>query len=132
MIPQHNLSNTELYTEPSFTYKFDFNKKRISGVVDEKEAVLQAAMKILTTEKYACVIYDGQYGVQLERFIGKPYDFIVSDIERTISEALLYDDRITSISNFTVQKTGIDSLLVSFTVNTVFGSGTLQIGVQIL
>ena len=39
-------------TEPSNTFFIDFDKGRISGFIDEKEAVKQAIMLILNTEKY--------------------------------------------------------------------------------
>lgn len=128
----NNLTELEIVTQPSLTYKLDFNNKRISGKVDDTEAILQAVYKALNTERCAYVIYTSQYGVELERLVGKDYEFVISDLERTITEALIIDDRITGISDFTVQKTGIDSLLASFTVNSVFGSIPLELGVQIV
>lgn len=128
----NNLTELEIVAQPSLTYKLDFNNKRISGMIDDTEAILQAVYKALNTERCAYVIYTSQYGVELERLVGQDYDFIVSDLERTITEALLIDDRITGVSNFTVQKTAVDSLLASFTVNSVFGSIPLELGVQIV
>ena len=108
------------------------DRKRITGKVDNQEAIKQTVMKILNTERYAYTIYSSQYGVELERLVGQNYDFIVSDIERTISEALLVDDRITSISNFVIERTGTDSLSTSFTVNSVFGTDRIDLEVQLL
>lgn len=128
----NNLTELEIVAQPSLTYKLDFNNKRISGMIDDTEAILQAVYKALNTERCAYVIYTSQYGVELERLVGQDYDFIVSDLERTITEALLIDDRITGVSDFTVQKTAVDSLLASFTVNSVFGSIPLELGVQLV
>ncbi len=121
MIPEQqvDLTNLEVVSQPSLTYKLDFERKRISGKIDNEEAIRQLVMKILYTERYAYVIYSSQYGVELDRLIGKDYDFIVSDLERTITEALLADDRILSITDFAVEQTAIDRMSATFTVNSV-------------
>jgi hypothetical protein len=89
-------------------------------------------MKILYTERYAYVIYSSQYGVELDRLIGQEYDFIVSDLERTITEALLADDRILSITDFTTEQTAIDRMTASFRVNSVIGATNISTEVQIV
>ena len=89
-------------------------------------------MKILYTERYAYVIYSSQYGVELDRLIGKDYDFIVSDLERTITEALLADDRILSITDFVAEQTAIDRMSATFTVNSVVGSVNINTEVIIV
>lgn len=134
MTPEQSVNITELETisQPSLTYKLDLEKKRITGKIDNQEAINQAVIKILNTERYAYTIYSSQYGVELERLLGQNYDFIVSDLERTISEALLVDDRITGISDFRIEKTGTDSLSAVFTVNSVFGTDRISIEVQVL
>lgn len=134
MIPEQqiDLTNLEVISQPSLTYKLDFERKRISGKINNEEAVMQLVMKILYTERYAYVIYSSQYGVELDRLIGKEYDFIVSDLERTITEALLADDRILSITDFTTEQTEIDRMTVSFRVNTVIGATNISTEVNIL
>ena len=134
MIPEQqvDLTNLEVVSQPSLTYKLDFERKRISGKIDNEEAIMQLVMKILYTERYAYVIYSSQYGVELDRLIGKDYDFIVSDLERTITEALLADDRILSITDFVAEQTAIDRMTVSFTVNSVVGSANINTEVIIV
>lgn len=134
MIPEQqvDLTNLEVVSQPSLTYKLDFERKRISGKIDNEEAIRQLVMKILYTERYAYVIYSSQYGVELDRLIGKDYDFIVSDLERTITEALLADDRILSITDFTVEQTAIDRMSATFTVNSVVGSVNINTEVIIV
>lgn len=134
MIPEQqvDLTNLEVVGQPSLTYKLDFERKRISGKIDNEEAIRQLVMKILYTERYAYVIYSSQYGVELDRLIGKDYDFIVSDLERTITEALLADDRILSITDFAVEQTAIDRMSVTFTVNSVVGSVNINTEVIIV
>lgn len=134
MIPEQqvDLTNLEVVSQPSLTYKLDFERKRISGKIDNEEAIIQLVMKILYTERYAYVIYSSQYGVELDRLIGKDYDFIVSDLERTITEALLADDRILSITDFVAEQTAIDRMTVTFTVNSVVGSANINTEVIIV
>ena len=134
MIPEQqvDLTNLEVVSQPSLTYKLDFERKRISGKIDNEEAIMQMVMKILYTERYAYVIYSSQYGVELDRLIGQEYDFIVSDLERTITEALLADDRIISITDFVTEQVGIDRMTASFTVNSVIGSTNISTEVKIV
>ena len=134
MIPEQqvDLTNLEVVSQPSLTYKLDFERKRISGKIDNEEAIMQLVMKILYTERYAYVIYSSQYGVELDRLIGKDYDFIVSDLERTITEALLADDRILSITDFVTEQTAIDRMTATFTVNSVVGSVNINTEVIIV
>lgn len=134
MIPEQqvDLTNLEVISQPSLTYKLDFERKRITGKIDDEEAIMQLVMKILYTERYAYVIYSSQYGVELDRLIGKDYDFVVSDLERTITEALLADDRILSITNFVAEQTAIDRMSVTFTVNSVVGSVNINTEVMIV
>lgn len=127
MVPEQNgdMLELDIATQPTLTYKLDFETKRISTKIDDFEAVMQAITKILYTERYSYVIYSGDYGVELERLIGQDYDYIVSDIERIITEALTVDDRVLSISDLEIVKLNKDSAQVTFTVNTIYGSGAV-------
>jgi phage baseplate assembly protein W len=127
MVPEQDgdMLELDIATQPTLTYKLDFETKRISTKIDDFEAVMQAIMKILYTERYSYVIYSGDYGVELERLIGQDYDYIVSDIERIITEALTVDDRVLSISDLEIVKLNKDSAQVTFTVNTIYGSGAV-------
>lgn len=133
MTPEQNvnIANLEYEVQPTRTYRLDLQNKRISGIVDGEEAMLQAIIKLLQTERYANVIYSSRYGVELERFIGKDYNFIVSDLERTITAALIVDDRIIRVSNFSVEKTGLNELTAVFTVETVYGNINVKTEVSI-
>ncbi len=128
MIPEQviDLTDLEIENQPSRTYKLDFERKRIGGMIDNEQAIMQMVMKILYTERYAYVIYSSQYGVELDRLIGQDYNFIVSDLERTITEALTADDRVIDITDFQINKIGIDKMEVSFTVNSIVGSANIN------
>jgi hypothetical protein len=107
-------------TEPSNTFFIDFEKGRISGFIDEKEAVKQAIMLILNTERYKFLIYSWNYGAELEELIGTHPDIVEDEAERLISEALLQDDRITAVYDFEFSRNK-DTLLVSFKVDSIYG-----------
>ena len=124
MIPQIDTDITELEitTMPSKTYSLNLEEGTIGELIDGAAAIKQAIQKILYTERYAYVIYSSQYGVELERLIGKDFDFVISDIERTIEEAILSDDRMLSVSDFTAEPHDKNSLTVSFVVNSTLGA----------
>ena len=126
-----SLAQVTQTSQPSLTYRIDFEQNRIIGKVDGTEAMLQAVRKLLNTERYAYPIYNGDYGVELDRLIGQEYDFIAADLERTIWEALSIDDRISHIGGFTIQQSGKDSLMASFTVYTIEGIIPVELEVSI-
>lgn len=116
-------------TEPSNTFFIDFEKGRIYGFVDEKEAVKQAIMLILNTERYKFLIYSWNYGVELEELIGTHPDIVEDEVERLISEALLQDDRITAVYDFEFSRNK-DTLLVSFKVDSIYGDIDIETEVR--
>ena len=124
MIPDQafDLTQLEFENQPNLTYRADLSSNRISGMIDGHDAVTQAVTKILRTERYSSVTYSSQYGVELERLIGQDYNFILSDLRRTLSEALLADDRVLSISNFSIRELSNNSLEATFIVETVDGN----------
>ena len=115
--------------EPSNTFFIDFEKGRISGFVDEREAVKQAIMLILNTERYKFLIYSWNYGVELEELIGTHPDIVEDEVERLISEALLQDDRITAVYDFEFSRNK-DTLLVSFKVDSIYGDIDIETEVR--
>ena len=119
----------------SKTYRLDLNTKRITGYIDGIEAIRQAVYKILATERASFSVYgteDGiNYGAELERFIGMSYSFIKSDIERTITDALLQDERVIDVLDFTIDDPKGDTLRFSFTVSTIFGDLNISEGARI-
>ena len=116
---------TDLGPQTTKTYKIDLVNKRVLGKVDGLEGIKQYIYKVLTTERQSFLIYSRNYGTELERFIGKSKEFTLADIERTITDALLYDKRIKSISNFKINADKDDSLSISFTVKTIFGESEI-------
>lgn len=107
---------------PSFTWKVDTATGRVKGTTDEGDALSQAIFHILSIERYMWPIYPQSYGSEIADLIGKPRDFAAAELKRTISEALLQDDRITDVGDWDIVF-GEDknALTVSFTVTSIFG-----------
>jgi hypothetical protein len=114
--------NSENYRiMPAKTYRLDPVNKRIIGTIDGREAVFQFVHKVMRTDKYAYEIYDWYYGNELLKLIGQSYDYAVARIPNIFKEALLVDDRITDVRDFTFSKQGIDTVVVTCYVDTVYG-----------
>lgn len=106
---------------PSKTYRIDFKNKRItSDIIDKQDAVHQAALKSLLTNRYENIIYTQFYGFQGEELIGKNPSLVKTELKRMIEEALIYDDRINSVVDFKIEL-NIDFAVASFTLETIFG-----------
>ncbi len=120
MIPETTSSDLTVKTQPSYTYYLDIDKGRIYGHCSGIEAVKQAVYKILSTERYNYIIYDDFYGREINALFGKQIYYVVPELERLITEALMYDDRIISVTDFDISYTG-DSVSVKFTVNCIYG-----------
>lgn len=121
--PAFSVDTTEEYeTLPTKTFRLDMENGRIIGKVDDSEAVMQFIKKVLDTSKYAYEIYDWYYGNQLNLLVGQPYDYVVTRVPSIMEEALCCDDRITGVRDFTFEKTGLDVCVVSFYVDTIYGS----------
>ncbi|WP_053983800.1 DUF2634 domain-containing protein [Niameybacter massiliensis] len=104
-------------------YGIDFETGKLTGrTVKGKEAIKVWIYKALMTERYKYLIYTWDHGVELEELISKNFDreFIESEVERYIKEALLVNEYIKEINNFhvTFEKT---LLTCDFTVVTEFG-----------
>ena len=106
---------------PTKTYQLDIVNKRITGTIDGRDAVVQFITKVLSTDKYAFEIYDWYYGNELAKLIGHSYDYVVTRIPNIFREALLVDDRITDVRDFTFSRSQIDSIQVTCYIDTIYG-----------
>lgn len=115
-----------LQTEPSLTYAMKVNPDETKdsvfvGKVDGTEAIRQAVLKILNTERYENEIYSWDYGIELRDLFGMPMEYVMSEIKTRIEDALLEDDRIEAVDEFEVERSGKRTVHCSFTVTTVQG-----------
>ena len=111
---------------PTKTYKIDLVNKRIIGTVEYKDAVLQFIQKAMSTDKYAFEIYDWYYGNELLKLVGHSYDYVITRIPNIFRSALLVDDRILDIRDFTFTRTQLDALVVTCVVDTIYGLITYE------
>ena len=126
-----NLIVTQIgQNEVTRTYKVDSYNKRIIGTTDGQPAIEQAILKNFDTERFAYVIYSKNYGIELEKYIGKDYDFIRSDLQRAIEECLLVDARIYSINNLQFTQEGLDYMSITMDIETEQGVLTTTLEVK--
>lgn len=111
----------ELEVQPTHTYKMDLKSNLIRGYTDGLEAMKQAIFKILSTERYQYVMYSWNYGIETLDLYGEPVSYVCPELERRILEALLWDERIESVSNFEFDISKKRVIRVTFTAHTAFG-----------
>ncbi len=107
--------------QPTHTYKMNLESKSIRGYTDNQEAMKQAIYKILNTQRYQYVMYSWNYGVELLDLYGEPLSYVCPELERRITEALTWDDRIQSVDNFEFDISKKGKICVTFIAHTVFG-----------
>ena len=122
MIPGNKFLLTEIEFEkqPSRTYKMSIDNLIINGFCDGLEAVKQAIYKILNTERYEYSIYSWNYGIELKDLYGEPLDYAYAELERRITEALMWDKRILSVVDFEFELLIKNAINVTFMVNTIY------------
>ena len=110
---------------PSFTFKVNEETQRVKGMTDLADALSQAIYHILSIERYKYVIYPQSDGWEIGELIGRPKDYAASELKRTISEALLQDDRIEAVDNWSFEF-GKKKVTATFTVTSIFGEFELR------
>lgn len=118
---------------PNKTYKMLVSDEQVMGALEDKlSAVQQAAYKILNTERYKHVIYSWNYGVELQDLFGKPIPYVLSEIPRRITEALVQDDRIDDVTDYDISWTRDNSrgnrgdVVVKFKIQSIYGEIEMQ------
>ena len=110
----------EFEEETSHTYRINLNESTIAGYVDEREAMVQAIYLILNIERYDYLIYSWDYGIELNDLYGQPIPFVLPELKRRITEALLQDTRIAGVDNFSFETTK-GKVHATFTISTIYG-----------
>lgn len=102
---------------PSKTYQLNENTNEISGLIDGETALRQFIVKAIRTARFRFLIYDDQYGSELEDLIGADIsqNLLNVEIPRVVRETLIYDDRIDDVVDFGIVRDS-DKLYVSFRV----------------
>lgn len=116
---------------PSRTYVLNFETGQIiEKEIDGKEAIIQFIHKAIQTARYRYLIYNSQYGCEIESLLGQNISpqLLKSEIARVITEALLEDDRIHAVEQFQIVRDS-DKLFVTFTVITSEGAITQEVNI---
>ncbi|MFP7170762.1 DUF2634 domain-containing protein [Terribacillus sp. 7520-G] len=110
--------------ETSSTYYIDFETGELTNkVITGIDAIQQFVYMALRTERYAYPIYSHDVGNELQELLSDKETteaYKEMEIPRLIEEALVYDDRISEVSDFVLEKVD-DAYHVSFTVHSVEG-----------
>ena len=113
---------------PSLTYRLDLDRGRITGKIDGLEAVNQAIRKAIITPRFKCLIYDNQYGSEIENAIitnDATNEYVETAAEGFIADALKPDTRILSVYDFAVDFKD-DEAYISFKADTIFGETIVE------
>lgn len=124
MLPKQEIDLQANYAEvkqPNRTYRLVLDSMRVSGQTDGIEAIKQAVFKVLSTERYQHEIYSWNYGVELADLWGRPTTYVLPELKRRITEALTWDERIETVTDFAFDVQG-GVIHMSFTVHTVAGA----------
>lgn len=117
--------------EPSYTHKLNRDSQTVSGYTDNKEAYRQAVVKLLSTERYDHVIYSTDYGVELRQLFGMPIYYVVPELERRITEAVMQDDRTTEVYGFEFDTSKRGVVAVKFHARSIYGDMEIEKEVEI-
>ena len=119
---------TEAEEKPSLTYKLDLDAGRIVGMVDGLEAVNQAIRKAIITPRFKCLIYDNQYGSEIQEAIiaqDATPEYTEAVIPGFVKDALKPDTRILKVYDFQFEFRE-DGAYIFFRADTIFGETTFE------
>lgn len=126
-VERHEFNFTSEIDIPTKTYFMDLNKVRVSNYTDNLPAMKQAIYKVLQTERYQySKIYSDNYGVEFIDLYGMPISYCIIEIQRRITEAVTWDERVEKVDNFTFDTSKKGVVFVGFTAHTIFGSVNIE------
>lgn len=107
---------------PSRTWKIDWETMRVTReLIDEVEAIKQFVIKALFDRRDTHIIYTSDYGSEIEEVLASGYNeqLLKTEVTRVITEALIYDERISAVDSFEFARGQQDEgMVVSFRVVT--------------
>lgn len=134
MLPQSSnvqiMTDLDIVSQPNKTYYIDKEKKIAQGTVEDYlKTVEQSVYLILQTERYDYIMYSHKYGIELKDLYGREENYVVPMLMLRVPEALLQDERIESVEDFSYTVNG-GKFLINFTVKTKYGDLKME-GVEI-
>mgnify|MGYP005912496739 FL=1 len=134
MLPQSSnvqiMTDLDIVSQPNKTYYIDKEKKIVQGTVEDYlKTVEQSVYLILQTERYDYIMYSHKYGIELKDLYGREENYVIPMLMLRVPEALLQDERIESVEDFSYTVNG-EKFLINFTVKTKYGDLKMK-GVEI-
>lgn len=122
-LPPSNGQATALTVSPTKTWRFNNRTGRIEDEITDEDALEQFVVKALRTARNRFMIYDHQYGNDIEDMIGTNVTQALAqaEIPRLVREALIYDDRVLDVKT-RIERRVNDKLYVHVTVDSVYGA----------
>lgn len=116
---------------PYKTYNLDFEDNKITHPINGDEAIRQFIKKTIITNRSHYMIYSDDYGCDIYTLLGTSVsdEYLEMEVPRFVTEALIYDDRISDVFDFTIKREG-SSLYVDFKVE-LYNNDILEIGVTL-
>lgn len=119
-IGQYNNFQYTSYPTKSWLINEDTGSLELS---DNNEALMRQAINIrIQIERYQYPIFTSNVGMQTADLPGQDLPLIKSDLQRRIIDCLMCDDRINNVENFEFNEIDEHSMLVTFDVDTIFGT----------
>lgn len=82
---------------PTETYKVNFQTQQIEGKVSGIDALKQAFLLVINTQRFSNAAFTSNYGMDWNDLIGLPDDYIVSEVLTRIQDMILADKRFLSV-----------------------------------
>ena len=116
--------------QPSKTYCIT-KDGHIRGWRDGKDALKQAIYCAVMTQRYDHAIYSHNYGLDKRSLLGETMPLVYTKIRDKITDALMRDDRIVGVGDFSFSSAVRGTVLVTFTVTSNLGKMTTEATVDV-
>lgn len=96
------------------------------------ESLKHWAKKALLTARDRFLVYTSNYGNEAHELIGidLPDEILFMELQRNITEALIYDARVTACTDFRFERQA-DRVMCDFTLITPLGAETMQYTLEV-
>ncbi len=121
MIPATSMDINEAETKKrTGAFGVDFENKKIGGIIDGKEALVQHIRFALLSQRYKYPVFSHSFGTDYKDIFNEGYEKAMGIVKNSICDSLSYDDRIYKVYNFRFEKIR-HGMKVKFSIETVYG-----------
>lgn len=129
MLPAGGIEDIQEEKKAYKAFGIDFEKKKISGIIDGKEALDQAVKLALMTQRYRYAAFSHYYGTDYTDVFEEGEQKAMGKLKNAICDSLCCDERIKAVDNFSFEKKG-KSMYVKFRVLSIYGETENEIEVS--